>query len=134
MAVKTVNRQIRTLAPVLNRESVEGVVKVAGEDSNDSVAIMVKQHLGKTYLFSVSLVGRPITVEFELSEQIANGPVAAMDEDRSIDLNGTTLRDGFAPYGVHIYRLDKPAPIRNADRASHPSLFTPKIFNALQQC
>jgi hypothetical protein len=104
-AVTILNRQITRLAPVLNSPTVKDGASVKSENGDVPVAIMVKRHQGATYLFAVGMRDGETTATFTLAGVSGEQPVEVLDENRSLSANGGAFSDRFAPWTVHMYRL-----------------------------
>ena len=103
-AVTLINRRIYTLAPVLNSPSSEGAVRVT-TDRPGQLATMVKRQNGAIYVFAVAMVAS----DFDARIRLNVGPAKrawVIGESRVIDLDGAVLSDHFAPYAVHLYRIE----------------------------
>jgi hypothetical protein len=100
-AVTAINRQIHSLAPVLNSPSQAPAINSA----NYQVATMKKRHNGATWLFTVSMQDKPGQVSFTLSDLPDDAVAEILGENRTVKLHEGTLRDDFKPYEVHLYRI-----------------------------
>ena len=69
-----------------------------------SISLLVKRHEGCAYVITVNGTPDEITAEVDLG--IAAAEADVLWENRRVPLSGGRLRDGFAPYAVHVYRLD----------------------------
>jgi hypothetical protein len=121
-AVTAINRQIRELAPVLNRPSIQDGVTVTTENSDPpppgtkgttEIACMLKRHGEKTYLFAVNMRDRPVRGSFILRESSVGGagsPLSAtvLEESRSVRVTNFEWSDDFRPYEAHLYELQSP--------------------------
>jgi hypothetical protein len=105
-AVTTINRQITELAPVLNSPSVTNQVHVRAFNSAAPVATMTKQHGPFTYIFAVAM--RPLTTEVEFTgANFQNATtVEVIGESRTRLIAQGKFTDTFAPYAVHLYRIE----------------------------
>jgi hypothetical protein len=104
-AVTALNKQVSELAPVLNSATISGGVAVKA--SEDSIATMLKQHGGSTWLFAANLSDKPVQAAFTLKEPgAATGEV--LGESRHISVQKGGFTEDFAGYGVHLYRLKNP--------------------------
>jgi len=103
-AVTAINRQITELAPVLNSPTIENVTNVSSSNESVPVAIMVKKHDGKTYLFAVAMRGDKTTATF--TPQLTKGikTVEVIGENRTIPVNDGVFKDNFEAWDVHLYR------------------------------
>jgi hypothetical protein len=104
-AVGILNRQIHDLAPVLNAATVIDGVTVASSSPEVPVDAMVKEHDGWTYVFAVAMRDGPTEATFTLPRGAVGTEVEVIGEDRRIALTGSSFRDVFAGYAVHLYRL-----------------------------
>ncbi|MCU0958973.1 MAG: hypothetical protein MUF48_02610 [Pirellulaceae bacterium] len=104
-AVTALNRQLHSLAPVLNSPSVEGLVSVQSSDPAVPVSVMCKQHAGATYLFAVGMRNVPIRATFRLPAAWHAARVEVLGEDRALTVRDGQFEDAFDGYAVHLYRL-----------------------------
>jgi hypothetical protein len=104
-AVTTLNRQITELAPVLNSPTITNAVNVTASEPTVPVATMVKRVNGQSYLFAVAMRGQTTMAEFTLKES-TNGKVEVLGEKRSLKITNGTFADHFAPWEVHLYRVE----------------------------
>jgi hypothetical protein len=100
-AVTAINRQIRSLAPVLNSESEKPVVQAG----SSVVASMVKRYEDATWIFTVSMQNTPGHATFSLTDIPKNAVAQVLDEGRTVNLAEGKLDDHFKPYEVHLYRI-----------------------------
>lgn len=103
-AVGGINRQIRELAPVLNSPTVSNEVRVSTEDAEGRIDTMVKRAGDTAWLFAVNMRNKPAAVTFQFSS-INASEAAVLGEDRKLGISAGKMRDQFAPYAVHLYRL-----------------------------
>lgn len=106
-AVGALNRQIRELAPVLNRPAGPDAVRVELSDPAVPVDVMVRHGDDAIYLFAVAMRDHPVEAAFHGLPTLA-GPATVLGEDRQCPVRGGTFTDRFAPYEVHLYRLPVP--------------------------
>ncbi len=105
-AITTLNRQIRSLAPVLNSPTLLDAVTVRSSSDDTPVAVMVKHHGGATHLFSVNLRNRPTRATFTFRAPPPAGAVARLlDGPRSVPIDGGRLTDEFGPYEARLYEI-----------------------------
>ena len=106
-AVAALDRQILSLAPVLNTPSMANGVRVSSSNAMTPVDTMLKRWHGSTYLFSVAArPGGLATATFTLRDCPPHATAIVLDEDRSIRITNGAFQDDFAaPYQVHIYRI-----------------------------
>jgi hypothetical protein len=101
-AVAELNRQIQSLAPVLNSPTVEGAVKVRPSNADAPVSIMVKKDDRATYVFAAAMREKETAATFELVASQASS-VDVIDENRTIPIKSKTFADTFKGYEVHLY-------------------------------
>jgi hypothetical protein len=102
-ALKSLNGQIRELAPVLNSPTRENVatVETAGE-----IAYLVKQDVTTTYIFAANMREEAVSARIKLGPDAAE-EATVLDEDRTIKIADGAFEDRFDGYQVHIYRLPR---------------------------
>jgi len=103
--VTEINRQIHSLAPVLNSRTIRDGAKVKTTPDDAPVAFMVKRHAGETYLFAVAMRDAEVKGSFELSGLPETATADVLGEERSIALGNGKFIDTFPGYGVHLYRI-----------------------------
>jgi hypothetical protein len=105
-AVTAINREITQLAPVLNSPSGTNQVHVRTFNSAAPVATLTKQHGPFTYIFAVAM--RPLTTEVEFAgANFQNATtVEVIGESRTRPILQGKFTDTFAPYEVHLYRIE----------------------------
>jgi hypothetical protein len=103
-AVTAINRQIKELAPVLNRPSLPDALTVSGPAGSTVIAVL-KESRGTTCVFAVNLTPEPATAAFTLKNTPAT-KARVLEESRQLEVADRTFKDFFAPYAVHLYRLE----------------------------
>lgn len=103
-AVTATNRQITTLAPVLNSPTIRGAATVSSDNEGVPVAIMVKQYRDSTYLFAVGMQDGECTATFTMPGLPGQREVEVLGEARTLPAKDGVFTDRFEPYGVHLYR------------------------------
>ena len=103
-AVGRINAEVLRLAPVLNGPSLRGV-RIASEDPDVPVDAMMKEHDGALYLFAVGMRNAPTRATFTF-EGLQTADVRVLGERRRLRIEDGELRDDFAPYEVHLYRIE----------------------------
>jgi hypothetical protein len=99
--VKSVNRQIKDLAPVLNAPSV-----TSDWTTNSSIRAMVKWYGGKFYVFAGSRENTASTGKFSLP-CVGDATAERLGEDGTVPVSGGSLSDSFADgNAIHIYRIE----------------------------
>ncbi len=100
--VKSTNRLITQLAPVLNSEFADGFVS-----ADPSVRTMAKFYHDTYYVFAGSTQNSDSTPTFSLTG-VVKGRAAVVGEDRTIPIADGRFTDDFADgNAIHIYRIDK---------------------------
>lgn len=109
-----INRQVQSLAPVLNSPTVPAVATVASsvpaskelaEAELQPIALMVKRHGGATYVFSVRMEGSPARGEFQVKGLPAQAQAEVLGENRTVAVTNGRFADDFAGYQVHLYQI-----------------------------
>jgi hypothetical protein len=101
-AVTAVNAQIKSLAPVLNAPTVEGLVT-----GSPGLRTMAKWQGGKFWIFAGRTQNGGQTSNTISLPCVGNATAAVDGEGRSIPLTGGRLADSFADgNAIHIYRID----------------------------
>ena len=100
---RQLNREIEQLTPVIfSPEPVERV-----DVSPPSILAITRRHQGNVYIVAANIGNRPVTVTFGLAglgrTQMTKATV--LFEDRELALDGSSLRDSFAPFQRHVYEL-----------------------------
>lgn len=99
--VKSVNRQIRALAPVLNARTVR-----SDWTTSSSIRAMVKWYAGKFYVFAGSRENRKSTGTFRL-RCAGDATAKRLGEGGSVPISDGSFSDSFADgNAIHIYRID----------------------------
>jgi hypothetical protein len=98
--VTKVDRQIKTLAPILNTQSYK-------YRFNSKLDTMLKYHNGSYYIFAMlGLKGSPGSYTLSLPVGLNASDVQVIDENRSLAINGRSFTDSFSKeYSYHIYKI-----------------------------
>jgi hypothetical protein len=102
--VREINLQIRTLAPVLNTQSVANGVTAVSANASVPVDTMVKRSAGATYVFAVGMRPSATTATFSLRGITGDRSVEVLGENRSLTAEAGVFEDSFSAHAVHIYR------------------------------
>ena len=102
--VAAVNRQIKSLAPVLNSPDAADGAIVSSSNQDVPIAFVVKRHDGASYVFAVSMRDGETTARFQLPDK-ADAKVEVLDEARSLDAKAGAWTDRFVGYQAHLYRI-----------------------------
>lgn len=103
--VSAINTQIRSLAPVLNTQSVANGVTTASSNAAVPIDTMLKRYGGNTYLFAVGMRPATTTATFTLRGISGKSNVEVIGENRSLEATDGVLSDVFSAHAVHLYRL-----------------------------
>jgi hypothetical protein len=104
-AVTQLNREISSLAPVLNSRTVREAATVRSSEETVPVALMTKLHEGSAYLFAVAMWGQATTATFSPVGSVDGQRVEVLGEERLLTIKDGAFSDRFEPWGVHLYRL-----------------------------
>jgi len=101
-AVKAINNEVTSLAPVLNSTSTEGYASVISSNEEVPVELMTKNFGSADYIFAIGMRCGFTTATFK----VASGrTVDVIGEGRTIKLSDGKFSDEFSPYGVHLYKI-----------------------------
>jgi hypothetical protein len=104
-AVTGINRQIHSLAPVLNSRTIHDGAKVTTTPENIPIAFMVKRRAGETYLLAVAMRDAEVKGSFEIGGLPETATAEVLGEERSIPARSGKFTDTFKGYDVHLYRI-----------------------------
>ncbi|MBI2947893.1 MAG: hypothetical protein HYY23_09610 [Verrucomicrobia bacterium] len=105
-AVTALNRQITSLAPVLNSPTVSIGVSVQPDKAEVPIAVLTKRHENSLYLFAVGMREGKTTATFTIPKLPGEKTVTVLDENRMITSRDGVFRDTFESWDVHLYRID----------------------------
>lgn len=108
-AVTALNREITTLAPVLNDPAVPARVAAASANSAVPVALLARRHAGAVYLFAAATRAGRTEVTFTLAGGAENATVEVIGENRTLATSAGAFTDRFGPWDVHLYRVSAAA-------------------------
>ncbi len=103
--VTELNRQIHSLAPILNTNSLSDAVQAKSSNPDAPVDIMTKRYDGELYVFSVGMRNAATDATFSLAKKTPATEVEVVNENRTIQIQDGEFIDHFDPYDVHIYRI-----------------------------
>jgi hypothetical protein len=103
-AVKAINEQVTSLAPVLNKDDSKGYATVESSDKAVPVDIMTKKDGRTNYLFAVAMREGATTATFDVK---SGKKAEVIGENRTIEIRKGKFSDEFSDYGVHLYRITK---------------------------
>jgi len=103
-AVKDINAEVTSLAPVLNSPTLANVTTVATTNSIP-LAQMTKGRDGATYVFAVAMRKSFTTATFTVEGLPASATAEVVGESRVIPVINGKFEDAFQPYAVHLYKI-----------------------------
>lgn len=104
-ALKTINAEVKSLAPVLNSPTVANAVKVEA-DTDGRVDVMVKKVAGATYLFAINMRPRPLQARLTVAK-VGETTATVLFENRKVELKSGIFSDSFGPFAVHAYQISE---------------------------
>jgi hypothetical protein len=104
--VKALNRDVKSLASVLNSANVSGVVSVASSNSAAPVDVMVKAQGQTLYVFAAIARAGTTTGTFTVAGMTGDATATVVGEGREAAVVGGQWVDDFAANAVHVYRVD----------------------------
>ena len=104
-AVTALNKQIASLAPVLNSPTVANGAEAQTDNTNAPVDILVKHYQGSTYIFAAEMRDATAKATFTVPGLKPGLGVSVIDESRGFVSSDRTFTDTFTPWDVHIYRI-----------------------------
>ena len=104
-AVTAMNKQIASLAPVLNSPTVPDAAAVSSENKDVPVDLMAKTYDGSTYLFAVGMRKGETAATFTVKNKKGQQTVEVLGENRTLSAKDGAFTDRFQPYAVHLYRI-----------------------------
>jgi hypothetical protein len=108
-AVRTINREIRELAPVLNSPSVGGVIEARTDSPDHPVTWMLKRTGSTTHLFVANLRPAPtrVTFNWRSAESPPASEARVMGENRAVRFENGRFEDPFTSYAVRHFVWEK---------------------------
>jgi len=103
-AVKALNAEVQSLAPVLNTPSLSNGASVTSQNASVPVDIMVKRQGGAVYIFAVAMQPGTTHAQFTVRGG-GTGTATAIGESRSLPVTAGSFGDDFDTYAVHLYRV-----------------------------
>lgn len=104
-AVREINRQVHELARVINSPVANDLISVESSSKEVQIDVTARSFGGATYAFAVGMRNRAATGTLSLRDPPSATSVEVIGEDRRIELNGRSFKDDFAPFQVHLYRV-----------------------------
>ncbi|MFV1966278.1 MAG: hypothetical protein ACC628_12715 [Pirellulaceae bacterium] len=104
-AVTKLNRQVHSLAQVINSPTLVDVARVTSTAPHTPVHLMAKRLDGATYLFAVALYHEETEATFQVTGLETGATVEVIDESRDISMTNGKFTDHFRGYDVHLYKI-----------------------------
>ena len=104
-AVKEINFQITSIAPVINSPTLKTFATKSSSNASVPVDIMSKYYNGSNYIFAVPMLTGSTTVTFSTTNTVATS-VEVIGENRSIPIVNGVFSDDFSDYQVHLYKMN----------------------------
>jgi hypothetical protein len=101
-AVTAINKEITSLAPVLNSASTKSYASVSSSNTAVPIDMMTKNYGSVNYIFSVGMRPGTTTATFTVN---AGNKVEVIGESRTLAVSAGKFTDNFASYGVHLYKI-----------------------------
>lgn len=101
-AVKAINQQVNSLAPVLNSATTTDFASVTSSNISVPVDIMTKKHAGSNYIFAVAMRPGNTHATFDLKK---GKKVEVVGENRTISIKNGKFNDYFSDHSVHLYKI-----------------------------
>jgi hypothetical protein len=129
-AVTIINKEIGSLAPVLNSTSTKGYASVNSSNTAVPIDIMTKNYGTANYIFSVGMRPGTTTATFTVS---AGNKIEVIGENRTLSIAGGKFSDDFTSYGVHLYKITTDPNAINEDNFNdqltlYPNPTTDELF------
>jgi hypothetical protein len=104
-AVTAINREIQSLAGVLNSPTVAEGVSVQSSALEVPIDAIAKRHGGATYVFAVAMREAPAKGTFQVRDLPAQAKAEVIGENRTVSVKNGRFEDDFGPYDVHLYKI-----------------------------
>jgi len=104
-AVTAINKQIASLATLLNSPTLEKAATVQSSTVETPIDLMVKRQGRELTLCAVGMRNAATTGTFTVPAAAEGASVEVIGESRTLPLKSGRFSDSFQPYDVHLYRL-----------------------------
>lgn len=105
-AVTRINKEILSLAPVINSDPTTDLVSVASASPAVPIATSTHQYAGNLYIFAVAMRPGETEAKFTVRAPSMGNKVDVIGENRSIELRNGSFTDHFGQWEVHLYKLN----------------------------
>lgn len=103
-AIKKINEQVTSLAPVLNSPDTKGYATVQSSDRSVPVDILSKRDGKVHYIFAVAMRDGETSATFNVKR---GRTVEVLGENRILQIKKGKFVDRFSAYGVHLYKVTR---------------------------
>ena len=104
-AVTGINRQVRSLAPILNSPAPPSGAAVTSSETKVPIAALTKLYRGAAYVFAVGMRNGAAKGAFTVPGLPKSAMAEVLGENRTIKVADGRFSDDFAPYDVHLYKI-----------------------------
>jgi len=104
-AVTALNRQVHSLAAVINGPVIADGATVSSSAARVPVHLTIRKHNGATYLFAVAMYREETTATFHVTGLGEKAVAEVLGEGRTIHIANGRFTDTFRGYDVHLYRI-----------------------------
>jgi hypothetical protein len=104
--VTETNKQIHRLAPVLNGAALSDGVAVTSSSADVPIEAAARRHAGAVYVFAVGMRDGKATATLTVAGLKGGAKAEVIDEGRTLEVRDGVFRDSFAPWDVHLYKID----------------------------
>ena len=101
-AVKKINKQVTSLAVILNSPDTNGYASVRSSNPSVPIDIMTKKRGKENYVFAVAMRDGITAATFRVK---SGKTVEVLGEVRTIEIKKGKFTDNFRGYGVHLYKI-----------------------------
>ena len=103
-AVSAINAQVHQLGPAINSKEPADV-KVDSSSTEVPIDILARKSKGATYVFAVAMRNAPSAGTLTLGDKSAH-QAEVLGENRRVEIKDGRFTDSFAPFAVHLYKID----------------------------
>ena len=75
---------------------------------NESISMLLKRYRGETYLIAVNGTLKEVAAQFNIDQKVRPSTAQVLWENRTLPVTGGKLTDTFAPFAVHVYKIEDP--------------------------
>ena len=119
-AVKNINNEVTSLAPVLNSATTTGYATISSSNTVVPVDMITKNQGGTNFIFAVAMRPGTTTATFTVN---SGSSVEVLGENRVITISGGKFTDNFSAYGVHLYKIAGSTGIKDAGATNGAKIY-----------